>query len=418
MSANNGCAGGAGSFWRSVAVVFSGTAIAQAVPLLGLLVLARLYAPSEFGVFAAWLGIVQVGSVLATGRFEVALALEEDGEARRIAVVATLAAVALATMAGAVVAGGLVLGDAAFIGQPVLWVLAVPAMALAATAQTVQAWAGADGRFRDLSTVRIVQSTAITGAQILVGLAAPTALGLACTHVLGLAAGIGVALSRQPLSLAPVSQPWPGAIRGFWSRQRRFPLISLPSDSVNTVAAQLPLLVLTSRFGADVAGQLALTMRVLGGPISLLGASVLDVFRRSASQTWRERGECRLDFTRTLRVLILGAIGLVLVIGPFGEALFALLFGETWRTAGTIALWLLPMFALRFVASPLSYMFYIAGKQHIDLAWQLALLAMTVATLTLFSSHPASLQAYSAGYSALYVVYLALSYRFSRGARA
>ena len=106
---------------------------------------------------------------------------------------------------------------------------------------------------------------------------------------------------------------------------------------------------------------------------------------------------------------------MALILATTSEPLFALLFGEAWRAAGTVALWMLPMFTLRLVASPLSYMFYLTEKQHFDLAWQLTLLAMTVCTLTLAGTGREALLAYSAGYSALYLVYLFLSHRLSRG---
>jgi O-antigen/teichoic acid export membrane protein len=96
-------------------------------------------------------------------------------------------------------------------------------------------------------------------------------------------------------------------------------------------------------------------------------------------------------------------------------ALFTAVFGEQWRMSGTIALWMLPMFAMRFVASPLSYMFYVAGKQHVDLVWQVALLGMTVSALTIAEQYDSALQIYSAGYSLMYVFYLYLSYQFSCG---
>jgi len=95
-----------------------------------------------------------------------------------------------------------------------------------------------------------------------------------------------------------------------------------------------------------------------------------------------------------------------------------LAFGERWRQAGIIAVWLMPMFALRFVASPLSYVFYVAGKQHIDLMWQVALLLVTVATLYFPANYAHAIQAYSAGYALLYVIYLALSWRFSKGVKS
>jgi O-antigen/teichoic acid export membrane protein len=68
-------------FWRSVGLVLTGTVAAQSIPLLGALVIARIYAPTEFGVFSAWMGIVMLAAVVVTGRFEMALAVEVDGMA-------------------------------------------------------------------------------------------------------------------------------------------------------------------------------------------------------------------------------------------------------------------------------------------------------------------------------------------------
>lgn len=412
--------GPSGRFWRSVMVVLGGTAAAQAIPLLGSLLLARLFAPAEFGLFATWLGAVSVAAVVLTGRFEMALAIEAEGLPRRIAVLATLATIGLlgAPLLLGVVA--IVLGGVVPPAQRALWLAGALAAAAIAAAQTWQAWSAAEGRFRDLSTIRIAQAAAITGAQIAVGLLFPSALALALAHLAGVALGLLVAARRLPLADAslPPAPALRAAMRGFVSRQRRFPLVSLPADSINTAAAQLPLLIVASRFGAEVAGWLALTMRTLGAPIALLGASVLDVFRRQSAASWREKGHCREDFMRTLRVLAPGAAAFALPLAWLSEELFAFAFGERWRMSGTIALWLLPMFALRFVASPLSYMFYVAGKQHVDLAWQVGLLGMTLATLWLPAGHAAALQLYSAGYAVLYLVYLGMSYRFSLGARA
>ena len=116
-------------------------------------------------------------------------------------------------------------------------------------------------------------------------------------------------------------------------------------------------------------------------------------------------------------MLAAGALMATAVVMVACEQAFALAFGAPWRTAGAIAIWLMPMFALRFVASPLSYLFYVAAKQHVELAWQLSLLTMTVATLLVPEDYRTALQAYALGYSALYVIYLFLSYRFSLGSR-
>lgn len=408
-------------FWRSVVLVLSGTAAAQAIPLLGSLVLARLYAPAEFGLYAAWVGMVALAAVAVTGRFEQALALEPDGEPRRVAVCGTLAAIGIVCVPLFVVvtllAAGLWIFEAEF--HEVLLATAVPAAALIAISQTWQSWAAAEGRFRELALMRIAQALGVTGAQIFAGTLVPSAAALALAHAGGVLAGLAVALWRMPLGLSSLRQrgDLAAGVRSFWSRQRRFPLLSLPADSINTAAGQLPLVILASRFGADIAGLFALTLRALGAPIGLLGAAVLDVFKRRAAASYRETGQCREDYLQTFKVLALGSVAVVAVTVPFSEPLFALAFGERWRMSGTIAVWLLPMFAFRFVASPLSYMFYVAGKQHVDLVWQSGLLAMTLTAMMLPTGASSALQWYSAGYSALYAVYLVMSYRFSLGVR-
>lgn len=403
-------------FWQQVVAVLGGTAVAQAIPLLGALLITRLVAPTEFGVFAAWLGAAHLAAVAATGRYEVALALEPDGEPRRLAMHATLtlllaAGLPLAASVAAVVAAGWF--DA--LPQPLLWLFVPVSLAIAAN-QCWQAWAAAEGRITELARLRVAQAAAVTVAQIGAGWLWPSAAALAAAQLFGLVATLGVANAAMPLREARGAPVGAGGMRDFWRRRRHFPLLSLPADGINTAAAQLPLLVIGARFGAEVAGYLALTLRVLAAPVALLGVSVLDVFKRRSAESWRAHGHCRDDFARTFRVLAIGSVSVGALLALTAEPLFALAFGEPWRAAGTIALWLLPMFALRFVASPLSYLFYVAGKQHVDLLWQTVLLAMTLATLSLPASADAALRAYSAGYSVMYGVYLWMSWRYSQGA--
>lgn len=404
-------------FWRSVASVLTGTAVAQAIPIAGSLIIARQYAPSEFGRFSTWLGLVLLAAVALTGRFETALALEPDGEPRRRAMVSTLLTAALATglLAGATTI--VVAISPAWIQyeSTVLIAAFVPVALLIAIGQTWQSWAAAEGRYRDLSMMRIAEAGAITTFQIAFGAAFASADSLAIAHLIGVLVGLAVSARLLPIRW-PAGNPAP-MVREFWSRHRRFPLLSLPADVLNTASAQLPVLIVAGRFGAETAGLLALAMRTLGAPIGILGKSVLDVFKRHAATSYRERGECRADYLRTFKALATGSLAGAAVLALWSVPLFTLAFGEAWRGAGTMAAWLVPMFALRFVSSPLSYMVYIAEKQHLDLVWQVCLLGMTLVSLNLFSQQSAAIIAYSAGYSLLYIVYLMMSYRFSLGGR-
>ncbi|MDG5499214.1 lipopolysaccharide biosynthesis protein [Marinobacter sp. BGYM27] len=406
------------SYWKNVTSVLTGSVVAQLIPLLGSLAIARLYAPAEFGTYSAWLGMAMLLAVLLTCRYDMAFAIESDGQPRRLAVLSTLITLMLV---GGCVLVALVVGflcvPELFSEYPFMLVLTwLPAGWLLAANNVWQSWAAAEGEYRKLSYMRIAQTGFITSLQIIVGVALSSAAALALSHLIGLALSLVVSVYMLVLRGLPKTGVF-GDVVSFWKRQRKFPAYSLPADFINTAAAQLPILIVTSRFGAEVAGMLALTMKVLGAPIGLLGKSVLDVFKRHAAESYRDRGDCRDEYVKTFKVLALGSLAFCAIMVFASESLFIVAFGKVWAGAGTIAVWLLPMFALRFIASPLSYMVYIAERQHLDLMWQIGLLAMTLFCLATLSGYNVALQAYSAGYSALYFIYLGMSYRFSLGVK-
>lgn len=408
------------NFWRSVVSVLSGTATAQAIPIFGSLFIMRQYAPAEFGIFSAWLGMSMLLGILLTGRFEAALAIESDGVPRQLAFFSTLTTSLLAALIAGLVLIALILLNiipAKLQNTPApLLITLVPTGLGFAITQTWQSWAAAEGKYRHLSLMRIVQSAAITLLQIIAGILFSSASSLAIAQLLGIIINLSISFYMMPIKIPHPGQKISFILR-FWRKNRKFPIFSLPADIINAISFHLPIFIVANRFGAETAGLLALTMKTLGVPTGLLGSSMLDVFKRYAAANYRERGECRAYYIQTFKVLFIISLFFCFIMALCSESLFSLVFGSAWRGAGTFAVWLLPLFALRFIASPLSYMVYIAGKQHLDLIWQLALLAITFSTLSMHQHKDLAIQTYSVGYSFLYIVYIFMSYRLSHGIR-
>ncbi len=357
-------------------------------------------------------------SVVVTGRLEMTLVIEADGRPRSFAMAATLATICglgATLLVVVVVAYFLVPNNSSFTPNLVLALL--PTTLLSAVARAWQSWAAAEGLYRELSWMRVAQALGITGIQVIIGLVLPTALGLAVGYILGVLLSVLASAYMMPLSMSlflPVNR-FIKDLSAFWAVHKKFPMYALPADFINTGAGQLPLFFIVSQFGAEASGIYALTIRILGGPISLLGTAVLDVFKRNAAISYRDQRHCRDDFLRTF--WLLASLGVILAIGIIlvAEPAFAWAFGDTWRRAGVMAVWLMPMFALRFVASPLSYVFYIVGAQKVDLIWQCGLMGMTLFVFMIGLDFEASIKSYATGYAGMYVIYLILSYRFSKG---
>ena len=401
-----------------MASVLSGTAIAQAIPILGSLALAHFYAPAAFGIYSVWLGVVLIVAVIATLRLEMALVVVEDGQPRSEAVQLVLVT---ALLFGPIVGAGLALLWAmeltvADLNTPFLLGSAIIAAIMTAISDSWQAWAAAEGNYRALIRMRIVQAASITIAQLCGIIVSPTPETLAISHIIGLTAAIYVAAWQLPIKF-PSAIKLPTLLWTFWRRHSRFPQFALPADSISAISAQLPILIISTRFGHESAGYLALTMRVLGAPIALLGRSVLDVFKRYAADAFRRKGECRQEYVSVFSLLLSGAAIFYVATALFAEQIFHVAFGIQWTMSGIMAIWLAPLLALRFIASPLSYIFYIVDKQNIDLIWQIGLMVVVICALWLPQTLKATMLAYVYGYSAMYTIYLGMSYNFSKGPR-
>lgn len=405
-------------FWSNVASVVSGSAVAQAIPIVGSIALARVYTPEAFGSYSIWVGLVLILAVIATLRLEMALAVIDEGEYR-------LEAVHLVTVTSVVVGIGMGSCIAALwyyklalssFHTPLLILALIFAAIITAVSDTWQSWAAADGAYTTLIRIRIVQAAAIFGTQFAGAFISSTPEMLILGHMTGLVIALCIASWSLPMHL-PSVQGLPRRLRSFWSAQSRFPLLALPADAISSICSQLPILIVSSRFGTESAGILALTIRVLGAPIALLGRAVLDVFRRYAADAYRLKGNCQSEYISIFRILLLCSVFFIIGTVLFAEPILRLAFGPQWAMSGLLAIWLAPLFALRFIASPLSYVFYIAGKQNIDLLWQIGLLIVLLFALWLPKSMQAAVIAYSYAYSVMYLIYLGLSYRSSKGTK-
>jgi len=65
-------------FLKSVATLASGTALAQAIPILVSPILTRLYTPENFGALAVFMAIVSSIAPAVCGKYEVAMVLPQS----------------------------------------------------------------------------------------------------------------------------------------------------------------------------------------------------------------------------------------------------------------------------------------------------------------------------------------------------
>lgn len=406
------------SLLASTKVTFSGLFVAQAISLLGTLVIARIFSPSEFGLFSLWLGITSVASLLVSGRLELCLLMVPEGTERLKSlrlVLATIVYFILLLCILTIISW--LFFDLINNQTKIFIVMFIFVAGLAATMQAWQSWVVSEGDYGGVSLSRIAQAVMVTGSQILIGLISPSAEGMVLGHSLGIFAALLISLkikSITQINLRPTLAIFHQLI-GFWTHHKKFIVYSLPADILSVTTSYIPLVLIIHYYGPAEGGLFALVVRIMGGPITLVGTAVLDVFKREAALAVLEFGHCRDLYLTTLKFLAATSLLMITVVVMFGKLFFEYAYGDMWKNAGNVALWLLPLFVAKFLASPLSYIFYIVGAQRIDLIWQSALLVVTLIIFLLTNSFEFAVQCYSISYAVMYSIYIAISYRLSKG---
>ncbi|HUR58640.1 MAG TPA: oligosaccharide flippase family protein [Opitutaceae bacterium] len=399
---------------RPIAVLLSGTALAQAVPVLLSPILSRLFLPEAFGAFALAVSVVTIAALLAGGAYDQGVNLPPERTEAMALVVAMLLGGAAATVVLAA-AGGvewLIRGRL----EPRMWFVPVATL-LTVAFNAFSAWATREARFPLLVRARLALGLGGAGATLAAALAGWRETGLLLGNLTGLVLGCGMfalVIGRADRSL--LRRVDRATLFAALREHRRCPCYLLPSTLLNTVTNQLPVWFLGRLFGAATLGQYALMNRVLNVPIALTSASVGDVFKQRVAAEYRATGQCRQTFLAFGRGLGLAALAPTLALLVWGPDLFAWVFGAPWREAGQYARIFAVLFAFRFAVSPLSYVVIVARKARLDLGLQFicllaALAAWGVGAAT--ASPVNALSTFVALYSVVYLIYLGLSYRLA-----
>lgn len=372
-------------FVRSVSVLVGGTVFAQALMLLVLPLLTRLYTPEDFSVLAVYASILGIISVAACLRLEIAIPLpQRDDDA------ANLLALALCCSAG--VAGLSALIIAVFptqiidlVAQPKLepYLFLLPlGVWLSSSYAALQFWSTRKKRFSIIAKTRMTQAIGGAGTQVGFGWMGIAPLGLVLGQMINSGAGIfGLvrdALKNDKPALQAIT--WTGMQRLF-SEYDRFPKYSTFESLANSASIQLPIIIIAAIAAGPEAGFLMLASRVMFAPMALIGGAVSQVYISRAPDELRA-GTLGIFTRKLLGGLVKTGVGPLIFVGILAPSFFPLIFGAKWQRSGEMIAWMTPWFVMQFLTSPVSMTLHITQNQHAALTLQIFGLVIRVGAVT------------------------------------
>lgn len=356
-----------GAFISSVGVLAGSTLFSQILNTGILPLITRLYTPEDFSVLAVFSSILTIASVSACLRFEIAIQLpEKDEDAANVLALAILACSIISAMIALIILPypNIV---AHYANQPALakylWLLPISVW-LTAIYTASQYWATRKKRFTLIAKTRIVQAAGGGMSQVGMGLAGFGPIGLLIGQSINSGSGVmrlaAAALKYDSSELRKIS--WPRMSK-MLREYRRFPKYSVMEAIANSASVQLPILLVAAIAAAPEAGHLMLASRVMAIPVSLIGASVAQVYLSRASIEYRAG---RLDdFTSgVVWGLFKIGVGPIIFLGIISPTSFPLIFGTQWLRAGYLVAWMTPWFIMQYLTSPISMVLHVKGNQR------------------------------------------------------
>lgn len=394
----------------------SGTTASQFILVAISPILTRIYTPEDFAVLALFGAFAQIAGVVANGRYEAAIYLPNDEhEAYKIAVLGVMIALSIsATILFGVVFARNYIADLWKMPQLENWLWFLPiAVLFAGVFSVAQAANIRLGAYKAIATANIVKALVQAMLQVVLGLVmiGPGGLVVGRTFTNGAA---NLPLVRTALAQIGGHQSWRWSeLLALAKEYRRFPLYSAPAGLVSVGNANLLNFALPVLLGPTTLGFSTLAMRVLGAPLQQIAGPIGQVFMREASHELRMTGTAKRSFLKGMAALtvvsslLFGSLYFVI------EPIFGFVFGREWVIAGRYAAILMPLFAARFIVSPLSGAASLTDNRH---ALAINVLLLTASTLVLGAAYVNSwaveklLTWFSWALCSVYILYLPVLY--------
>jgi O-antigen/teichoic acid export membrane protein len=371
-------------FSRNVLTLTTGTTVSQAIPVAISPILTRIYTPDDFGVLALFFAITSIFGYIASARYDMAVMLpEKDDDALNIVILGFILSSILS----------MILFVIAYLFNHQIcvllnnfsispWLYFVPIVVFfMGTFNMLNIYNTRLKNYPVIAKANIHKSLVMSGTQLLIGVVK--------TGATGLILGEGLARIAANIRLFK-SATKDKDIKTIISKQKiiflakkyiKFPKFSLFSGLVSISSVQLANVIISSLFGATTLGFYYLSQRTLGVPISLISSAVGQVFFQQANAEKAETGKAILTFNSTLKKMLIIAVPLFTVLFFIVEDIFAFVFGEEWRIAGKYTQIILPLFFIRFVAMPLTFIAPLFEEQKIELIFQFVLFVLYMSIL-------------------------------------
>lgn len=346
-----------------ILTLMSGTLAAQAVMLLSIPLITRLYTPSEFGLYALFLSVINIFGNISSLKYDQAIMLpkrQKDAQALLfISLIITLI-ITLMSFIFILIFDNFI--KQYFNNNNIIYLIPLGIL-LVGLVQIFNAYSSRNQFYKTMSKVRFYNAVNMSLVQVCTKYFASfngLVLGKLFSDLFSTIYFIRYHWEKNTLQIKYISKR---RIKYNIDKHHHFPKFQSLTVFFNSISQNMPILLLGHFYSNEVAGFYALTMRVLQAPIGLIGGSTREIFYQKASKLYSNRENFfELHFKTTITLLKLFIVPTVIIF-LFGEEIYSFIFGLKWIEAGKYSEILIFWILFTFINSPSIVSFSILNLQ-------------------------------------------------------
>lgn len=358
---------------RNILTLLKGNIFAQALPILCMPLLTRLYTPESFGIFTLYLSIVLSLASIAGLRYEYGILLpKKNFIAWRLLILAAKITLIISVVIGIIfILMSVQIADLLKNSALTPWLALVGFnILIIGMTQLFTFWFNRNKQYKLITNQRILQSTASNGTQIILGLGFHFGVsGLILGNLFGQLITLSYSIKKAlPNKFNKKSKP-KKIEKKLLNHFKSLPLYNAPTALIDALRLNGINVLLSAFFSISSLGQFALAWRLLQSPIALINGALSQVYYQHFTQLPnKERHSFLCSCIK--KSFIIGILPFT-VLYFISEWLFILLFGEEWRQAGYICSILIPWLFLNFITSPISSIYVVLKQEKILLIFSI-----------------------------------------------
>ena len=354
---------------KSILALVGGTTIAQGLNFLFAPIQTRLFKPEVFGELSVFISITGIISIIVCLRYELAIVLPEEKDEGFSLLKLAITFAALVSIPSLFVFGVFRTPIFEFFNAPGLakyWYFVPLTLFLTGVVQASNYWLTRERKFTILSYNKILPVLAVNFVSIGLGFAGERAL---IARLFSILVSNLVNISLLAWVIIPefrIDRKSEYQNRDLLKKYKNFIVYDIWGALINNLSWMIVPILMNTFYGSFVAGQYSIGMRVIQLPASVIGASIGQVFYKSANE--RKNSKTLYKYTLSIiKKLFVFTSPFAIILLIFGKVIFTKVFGQEWELAGKYVQILAPWAIVWFISSPISSIYPVFMKQNISL---------------------------------------------------